>query len=54
MKTAVKTPARKTNNQASISRVGGGGGDGDAAASGRNQFEFAPFMYEQCLGLYLV
>ena len=33
---------------------GGGGGDGDAAAPGRNWFEFAPFMYELCLGLYHV
>ena len=31
-----------------------GGGDGDAAAHGRNWFEFAPFMYELCLGLYHV
>ncbi len=33
---------------------GGGGGDGDAAAPGQNWFEFAPFMYELCLGLYHV
>ncbi len=33
---------------------GGGGGDGDAEAPGRNWFEFAPFMYELCLGFYHV
>ncbi len=31
---------------------GGGGGNGDAAAPGRNRFEFAPFMVEDCLGVY--